>query len=344
MNNVPPHPANYLQRAGRAGRSQESRAISYTLCKGNPHDQQVFANPLWPFETMIPAPMVAMNSARLVQRHVNALLLSDFLCHVIGETDKEKTSLDSLWFFGEDDGQSKCERFKVWLERPVLDIDAALERLVKGTALHGARSDLLRDKTIHAITFLQQRWLSVYRDLVAQERESQPQTPYRKRIELEKKRHCGEYLLRDLAARTFLPGYGFPTDVVTFDNFTMEDYIREKSQKSRDKKDREDNVSRYKGLPSRNLGVAIREYAPGAEIILDGRVFRSAGVSLHWHNINADTNEAQRLDCAWRCHKCGTIGYEEGLSSSGTLFCTNSACGEKSSRIIVARCCSQPGL
>lgn len=329
MNNVPPHPANYLQRAGRAGRSKESRAISYTLCKGNPHDQQVFANPLWPFETMIPAPMVAMNSARLVQRHVNALLLSDFLCNVIGETDKEKTSLDSLWFFGEDDGQSKCERFKVWLERPVLDIDTALERLVKGTALHGARAEHLRDKTINAITFLQQRWLSVYRDLVTQERESQPQTPYRKRIELEKKRHCGEYLLRDLAARTFLPGYGFPTDVVTFDNFTMEDYIREKSQKSRDKKDREDNVSRYKGLPSRNLGVAIREYAPGAEIILDGRVFRSAGVSLHWHNINADTNEAQRLDCAWRCHKCGTIGYEEGMSSSGMLFCSNSACGEK---------------
>lgn len=329
MNNVPPHPANYLQRAGRAGRSKESRAISYTLCKGNPHDQQVFANPLWPFETMIPAPMVAMNSARLVQRHVNALLLSDFLCNVIGETDKEKTSLDSLWFFGEDDGQSKCERFKVWLERPVLDIDTALERLVKGTALHGARAEHLRDKTINAITFLQQRWLSVYRDLVTQERESQPQTPYRKRIELEKKRHCGEYLLRDLAARTFLPGYGFPTDVVTFDNFTMEDYIREKTQKSRDKKDREDNVSRYKGLPSRNLGVAIREYAPGAEIILDGRVFRSAGVSLHWHNINADTNEAQRLDCAWRCHKCGTIGYEEGMSSSGMLFCSNSACGEK---------------
>ncbi|WP_262157121.1 hypothetical protein, partial [Escherichia coli] len=127
-------------------------------------------------------------------------------------------SLDSLWFFGEDDGQSKCERFKVWLERPVLDIDTALERLVKGTALHGARAEHLRDKTINAITFLQQRWLSVYRDLVTQERESQQQTPYRKRIELEKKRHCGEYLLRDLAARTFLPGYGFPPDVVTFDN------------------------------------------------------------------------------------------------------------------------------
>ncbi|SUA55834.1 ATP-dependent helicase [Oligella urethralis] len=31
MNNEPPHPANYLQRAGRAGRGSESRAIAYTL-------------------------------------------------------------------------------------------------------------------------------------------------------------------------------------------------------------------------------------------------------------------------------------------------------------------------
>jgi DEAD/DEAH box helicase domain-containing protein len=42
MNNVPPHPANYLQRAGRAGRRQEGRSLALTVCKNTPHDQSVF--------------------------------------------------------------------------------------------------------------------------------------------------------------------------------------------------------------------------------------------------------------------------------------------------------------
>ncbi|MBO1929824.1 hypothetical protein J4731_22510 [Providencia rettgeri] len=47
---------------------------------------------------------------------------------------------------GEEFGQSVCNSFKIWLERPTLKIDDALERLVNGTALHGARAELLREK------------------------------------------------------------------------------------------------------------------------------------------------------------------------------------------------------
>lgn len=326
MNNVPPHPANYLQRAGRAGRNKESRALAYTLCKNNPHDQQVFANPGWSFEARIPAPAVALNSERLVQRHVNSLLLSDFLCNVIGPTQIEKTNLNAQWFYDDERGASQCDRFIEGLGMVSSEADNALKLLVKGTALAGVKPDQLRGRSMAAIKPLQERWLEYYRYLHSEEKQAKANSPYLKRLQIEKNRHCNEYLLRDLSARTFLPGYGFPTDVVNFDNFTIEDYLREKDIKSKVKRDREDNVSRYKGLPSRNLSIAIREYAPGAEIVLDGRVFRSAGVSLHWHNPNANSKEAQKMDIAWRCDVCGEQGYEDGLTKTDELACSNGAC------------------
>lgn len=326
MNNVPPHPANYLQRAGRAGRSNESRALAYTLCKNNPHDQQVFANPSWPFETKIPAPAVALNSGRLVQRHVNSLLLADYLCNVVGPTQTEKTSLNAQWFYDEEHGSSQCNRFIERLGLAVSDTDDAIKILVRGTALSGVEPYQLRRRSIAAIMLLQSRWLDNFRYLLSEMIQAKANSPYLKRLQIEKARHCNEFLLRDLSARTFLPGYGFPTDVVNFDNFTIEDYIREKDAGSKVKRDREDNVSRYKGLPSRNLSIAIREYAPGAEIVLDGRVFKSAGVSLHWHNLNSDTKEAQKIDIAWRCDVCGELGFEEGLIKASDLICSNSDC------------------
>src|SRR5690606_10233684 len=212
MNNVPPHPANYLQRAGRAGRSKEARALAYTLCKNNPHDQQVFANPSWPFETKIPAPAVALNSSRLVQRHVNSLLLADFLCNVVGPTQTEKTSLNTQWFYDNEHGPSQYDLFIEHLSLSISGIDEALKLLVKGTALAGVEPFQLRRRTISAIVPLRDRWLESYRRLLSEERLAKANSPYMKRLQIEKSRHCKEYLLRDLAARAFLPGYGFPTD------------------------------------------------------------------------------------------------------------------------------------
>lgn len=45
MNNVPPAPANYLQRAGRAGRRGESASAAITLCKNTAHGMEVFKDP-----------------------------------------------------------------------------------------------------------------------------------------------------------------------------------------------------------------------------------------------------------------------------------------------------------
>ena len=79
MNNVPPHPANYLQRSGRSGRRGETRALTFTMCKDSPHEMAAFANSRWAFDTAIPVPRVSLNSPVILQRHINALLLTSFL-------------------------------------------------------------------------------------------------------------------------------------------------------------------------------------------------------------------------------------------------------------------------
>ncbi|WP_180160481.1 DEAD/DEAH box helicase [Acinetobacter sp. YH12054] len=343
MNNVPPHPANYLQRTGRAGRGSQSRAISYTICKNNPHDQQVFKQPLWAYTTAIQAPHVNFNSQRLIQRHINAQLLAIFLIKEIGDTDIDRPKLDLKWFYLKQDGQSDsiCDTFEKWLVgKAVKDYQDVLEFLKKGTALKDIDNLEIIDACMTKIRELKTEWIEEY---VIVEREYQqelatnPNSSYLHRLTHEKYRLTQAYLLSELALRNFLPSYGFPTDVITFDNKNKleEDRWKKLSKNQKTKKlesdiDREDNLSRVKGLPSRNIAIAIREYAPGAEVIVDGRVYTSRGISLAWQNIhNEHDKKPQKFDYAWMCHHCGQTGLTSGiLLNEEQLICTNAKCGE----------------
>jgi len=320
MNNVPPHPANYLQRAGRAGRSKESRAITYTLCKSNPHDRQAFSEPLWPFITTIPAPHISLNSERLVYRHVNSLLLAEFLQHVVGYTEKEKTALNLQWFFEPDESrQSVCERFTAWLDTSFDAVEAKIIKLVQGTALESHEPIRIVNNTIGQINALQRKWANQFNDLSNKLKNAVKDSPFEYRIELELARHRSEYLLKELTAKTFLPGYGFPTDVVTLDNTNIVDYRRAKQGKNKPKENREDNISQLREMPSRNLAVAIREYAPGSQLVIDGRVFKSAGISLNWQKFGERGGE--KFDLAWKCGRCGQTGLESNIVDEAELEC-----------------------
>lgn len=318
MNNVPPHPANYLQRAGRAGRRSEARAIAYILCKADPHNQRAFLNPKWPFITNIPAPKVTLSSARIVQRHVNSALLSLFLKLTVPASDTERTKLTVYWFYA--DETKPCINFCAWLANEQAMFCHIIEELVRGTALAGLATSLIVADSLSAISELKDYW-SKQRMQIVTNIASAEDPAYIKALELELKRHDQEYLLRDLASRAFLPGYGFPTDVVNLNNYNIEDWAE--TNKRKQYRDREDNIFSTKEKPSRSLDVALREYAPGSSLVIDGRVYRSAGVLLQNYQTG-NTGGALKFDLAWRCHNCGATGVKENAySNKSELTCNH---------------------
>ena len=308
MNNTPPSSANYLQRAGRAGRRGEGVSFAVTLCPSSPHGEQVFENPLWPFTSTISAPRVGLDSERLVQRHVNALCLGTFL------DAHDVRRLKTGWFYeGDETETSPGRQFVEWC-RLVAEEDkklvAGLRTLVQGTAADSRSTSWLLERTAESLAEAMDAWQrevdALRNDAEQFEGEGEPRPPAILAIERQLRRLEGEYLLSELANRQFLPGYGFPTGVVSFVPTTIDDL----RQKDRDREAREEALGKRLGYPSRQLEMAIREYAPGAEIVMDGRVYRSSGVTLNWHIPPGveNANEVQALRHVWRCQSCGITG------------------------------------
>lgn len=316
MNNVPPHPANFLQRAGRAGRRGETAALSYTLCKSTPHGEAVFRNPLWAFTTRLATPRIDLRSQPIVQRHINALALASFLRTLAAD---DVLQLRCGWFYDSDneDVSAPCHRFVEWCEAPDLDrhsagqaLHAGVARLIAGSCLDGvAVADLLRTTALMllAVAGRWQQQITALLDERALLRTPAGNSGPENSLNLRLERCRREYLLGQLASATFLPGYGFPSDVVPLVTVTQQ----ERQQAAREQRDqREDNRQRRAGFPSRNLAVAIRDYAPGTDTVLNGRVYRSSGVTLNWQiQVDADAApEIQDLRWLWRCTGCGNHG------------------------------------
>ncbi|WP_243367384.1 DEAD/DEAH box helicase [Fundidesulfovibrio soli] len=319
MNNVPPHPANYLQRAGRAGRRREARSVSMTLCKTNPHDQAVFSNSRWAFDTPLPAPQVSLDSKLIVQRHVNSFLLTQFLAQRLVAAHQDKTKLTSGWFFN--DPSEPAANFIAWCRafNPTISasVCAGLEWLVKHSVYEGYQSESLTRQAADAMELVSQGWLAEWKALETQEedirRSGGNDDPAFKAVTIHKSRLAGEYLLRELATKGFLPGYGFPSHISSFDNLTVD-----KLKKIKTDAGREDNRYRRRELASRDKVTALREYAPGSEVVMDGLVYRSAGITLNWHSPASlqEVREIQDIRLAWRCHRCGASGSSHSLDIS----------------------------
>jgi hypothetical protein len=169
-----------------------------------------------------------------------------------------------------------------WVTNP--EVTTAVADLVRGTALQGL--DGLARRTHVAFSDLRARWkqefLTLSQGWAAAKEGDIERAFYANRA----RKMRNDTLMTELARRGFSPAYGFPVDVVEFNRL------------------RDDTAGRS---PSRQLEIAIRDYAPGAEVVIDGLVHRSDGILPAWSN-RFDPHGVEDLRSRWSCPDCFAFG------------------------------------
>ncbi len=315
--NVPPTPANYVQRAGRAGRRQGDKALIVTFARRRSHDTQYVSNPLLLIKGRIPVPSVSLENHNLIRRHIYTLSLSQFLRKI------DFISTRSEDFF-EANGptDSVAERFIVWLkERPdsvLLEIQKL--KLSKSVCdklgiddwkwvdlLTNSDSDQ-RGAWLAEIIGSYKEEINHVKDLIEELRGNSltGSTPTSTQLmrasaltrvleDLKKKQ-----MIEPLANGGVLPKYGFPVDIASLIPSLISPQQADRVELQRD------------------LSLAISEYGPGSQVVAGGHVLTSKGVR---RPVNSTFGSMQYV--SYTCDSCGWFWH--GLAPEGP----QSAVGQK---------------
>jgi ATP-dependent helicase YprA (DUF1998 family) len=260
MRNMPPTTANYVQRAGRAGRRTSTAALVLTYAQRRSHDLSRFQDPKVLVAGEVRSPYVPLGNERIDRRHAHSVALAAFFRHerqISGETWGtagefflgNPAPVRRVWPFLSPVPASITDSLRLVLPPEVqrqigVETGAWAEELV--ALLEDVRAELAEDVDMFAER--RQEAFNVGKDhLVALYGRTINTLTLRSLIGL-------------LANRNVLPKYGFPTDTVELRTSYSGDPVGRKLELSRD------------------LSAAIYEYAPGGEVVAGGKLWTSGGV------------------------------------------------------------------
>ena len=272
MRNVPPTTANYVQRAGRAGRRTDAVAFALTFAQRRSHDLAHYARPKRIVAGWIKPPAVVVTNEKIVRRHAHSVLFSAFFRWAKEQRGRLFGKVGPF-FDPEGNEPGGPDLLREYLLMRPAEVRDALLRIVPvelqdelGIANWGWLPNLwsgdgkgILDRVVQEVGYD----LALLRQLA--EDAANERTPAGSRRDghylgvVQTVR--GRDLLGFLGSRNVLPKYGFPTDVVELrtDHLPVPEAARVELQ--------------------RDLRIAISEYAPGGEVVAAKQVWVSGGLN-----------------------------------------------------------------
>ena len=301
MRNVPPSPANYVQRAGRAGRRKDSAAYIMTYCGTGSHDYTYFMEPEKMISGIIRPPYFNILNKKIIVRHLMATCLGFFFR---ANPEYFKT-IEGLVF---EDG---VEAFKQYVSSEPVDLNMYINEKVLPGSVYEEYHDFkwfdemggYDEKMRHFVETIQGmawEYEDAKKQAIADEKYSEADYYSRQIENLHKER-----VIDSLSKYCVIPKYGFPVDVVELQIY---------KDGSLD--------SRYN--LNRDLKVGISEYAPDSEIIVDGEKYTSKYVTLR------KTSQLQKhYFCT--CSNCKKVNiYLSTRTVNECKYCGESIVSERS--------------